>query len=385
MDLEFLTSPSAAQALSELATWDLTELQALDRLRKRFSPQHSGQLWELACLRQKAAGSWKDADRLFFEALALEQSTSWPLAQHRAQQLHERAPAGPFLDLGCGIGADALALARHRPVIAYEKDPGRAALAALNARVLGLPVEVRCEDWRDGALPECGAIFVDPSRRRAQGKRVFSLEQLDPPFSALPPGALCLKVMPGIPDGDIPPGAEVQFVSHRRVCKEAVLWLGTLTRRSGRRASVLTDRWLSLEAAGVPAPLGELEVGMDLHEPDPAVIRAGAIAELAPQLEAHLFDPQIAYLVGPPGKASELAQSFRILAVEPWSLKRLKASLRLHHLRAEEIKKRGSPLEPEELRRLLPRSQGRRGVVVLTRRGDERIFMLAERVGAGAG
>ena len=36
---------------------------------------------------------------------------------------------------------------------------------------------------------------------------------------------------------------------------------------------------------------------MVLHEPDPAVIRAGAFAELCADLGAHLFDAQIAYLV----------------------------------------------------------------------------------------
>jgi hypothetical protein len=46
-----------------------------------------------------------------------------------------------------------------------------------------------------------------------------------------------------------------------------------------------------------------------------------------------------------------------------------------------ELKKRGFPVEPETLRPQLKLSPGgRRGVVIFTRRGDERLMLLAERL-----
>ncbi len=42
----------------------------------------------------------------------------------------------------------------------------------------------------------------------------------------------------------------------------------------------------------------------------PAVIRAGAFAELCALLDAHLFDPQLAYLVADERRPTPLAQAF---------------------------------------------------------------------------
>jgi len=384
-ELAFLTTTTAQDALQELSDAILEpELPVLEKLRKRFAPREAAALLTTARLRRQAGGIFPEANRLYFDTEALQQSTSAPLAAHRARQLHERAEPGPVLDLTCGLGGDALALARHRDVIAFEKDPVRAEMARLNARALGLPLEVRTGDFRDHPLPEHAAVFADPARRK-DGKRILSLAQADPPLSELPYRALVVKAAPGVTDEELPAGCEVEFVSHQRSCKEAVLWLGDLTRRPGRRASVLTEQgWLEVLNEGTPLAVGPLEPGMVLHEPDPAVIRAGALGEVARPLGAHLLDAQIAYLVAPTFVPTPLAQSFRLLTVERFNLKTLVKTLRRLDVRPDEIKKRGSPLEPEQLRKQLPREGGRAGVVILTRRDDDRLALVAERVSGGA-
>ncbi|HXF60208.1 MAG TPA: hypothetical protein VNK95_01245, partial [Caldilineaceae bacterium] len=127
-------------------------------------------------------------------------------------------------------------------------------------------------------------------------------------------------------------------------------------------------------------PLGPLAPAMFLYEPDPAVIRAGAFAELCAQLDAHLFDPQIAYLVGAERRPTPFAHSFRVLEVHPFSLKRLQERLHALGLARLELKKRGAPFAPESLRGRLKLPPGDRpGVVLFTRRGHERLMILAER------
>ena len=361
------------------------ERPVLQRLRKRFSPREAAALLTTARLRRAAVGVFPEPDRLVYDAEALQQSTSWPLAEHRARQLHERAEPGRVLDLTCGIGGDALALARLREVVAWERDPVRAEMARLNARALGLSLEVHTGDFREATLPPHAAALADPARRR-DGKRIYQLNKTEPPLSDLPRNALVVKASPGLADEELPPGCEVEFVSHQRSCKEAVLWLGSLTRFPGRRASVLTDDgWIEVRNEGAPLTVGPVEPGMVLYEPDPAIIRAGALGEVAGPLGAHQLDPQIAYLVGPDLVATPLAQSFRLLSVERFNLKALVRALRALDLRPDEIKKRGSPLEPEQLRKQLPRTGSRAGVVILTRRGDERLALLAERPRAGLG
>jgi SAM-dependent methyltransferase len=394
-----LFSSEGAAALRALAAANLDEantLALLTDLRRSFAPQAAGAILTQARLRRRAAVKFPFADQLFLLPTALEQATAWPVAQHRASWFDEHAPAGPLLDLGCGIGGDTLALAQRRPVIALERDPLRLQFAQANATALGLADRIRFvpADWivlhAQRQLPPAAAAYADPARRVA-GRRVFHLHGMEPPIgtlltlqATLP--ALGVKVMPGVPDDELPPGCGVEFVSHEGVCKEAVLWFGPLA-RPARWASVhRNDSWAAWVNGGEPVPLGALQPNLYLHEPDPAVIRAGALGLLCARLGAWLFDAQIAYLVSPGLTTGLPVQSFRIDEVHRFSLKRLNQRLRELRIGEVELKKRGFPQEPESLRpRLTLHPGGGRATVILTRRGDERLLLIGQRIGAEQG
>lgn len=391
--LDFLLSSEGRQAAAALAAeeFDETRLPAqLARLRRHYTGEEAGALVALIRLRRQAAAKFPEAERLFFTAEALEQSTARPVAERHAAWIDRHAPSGPVLELGCGIGGDTLALGRLRPVVAYEVDPLRLRLAQANVVALGLAERVtfRQADWTahlaTGALPDAVAAFADPARR-AGGKRIFRLNAIQPPLSALSAlqrvvPALGVKIMPGVDDRELPPGCGVEFISHEGVCKEAVLWFGSLA-EPGRWASVHDgQRWHTLVSQGEPPPHGLLRPGMILYEPDPAVIRAGAFAELCADLGAHLFDPQIAYLAAAQPRSTPFAQSFRVLEIHPFSVKHLQARLTALAIGRVELKKRGAPFAPESLRgRLKLADTGRAGVVIFTRQGDDRLMILAER------
>lgn len=393
--VEFLCSPAAQDALTVLQTADLAESQTLallQPLRRQFTTVQAGALLSLARLRQRATAKFPDAAKLFFTAEALEQATAWPIAQWRATWLDQQAPPGPVLDLGCGIGGDLLALAQRRRVIAFETDPVRLRLAAANVAALGLTQQVTLiqADWTAhlaaGSLPAAAAAFADPARRVA-GRRIFSVEAMQPPLSQLVRlqqqlPHLGVKTMPGIQDAELPAHCGVEFISHEGVCKEAILWFGALVKHRRWASVYVDDTWLSRAGDdGQIAPIGALEAGMVLHEPDPALIRAGAFQELCQQLHAHLFDSQIAYLVSPADQTHLLVQSFAIQEVHPFSLNLLNRRLQALGYAIVELKKRGVPFQPEELRpRLKLPKTGKAGVVIFTRRGDERLMLIGERI-----
>ncbi len=392
--VDFLLSQRARDALAGLSQAHLepsTILPIATDLRRTFTAAEAGALLALAQLRQAARDEFPAAEGLYFTAEALEQATAWPVAAHRAAWFDQHAPPGPVLDLGCGIGGDTLALAARRPVIAFEKDPLRLRLAQANAEALGLArrIEFHLADWTAelaaGRLPPAAAAFADPSRRVA-GRRVFSLHGMAPPLAALlalqqAVPALGAKVMPGVADDELPDRCGVEFISHAGVCKEAVLWFGPLAQQR-RWASVHgRDGWQRIVAGGAPPPVGPLQAGMLLHEPDPAVIRAGAFHELCDPLDAHLFDPQIAYLVAHGSRLHPLVQSFRLDEVHPFNLKLLNRRLQALEVGVVELKKRGAPMEPEHLRpRLKLVAGGRPAVVFFTRRGDDHLMLIGERL-----
>jgi hypothetical protein len=159
-----------------------------------------------------------------------------------------------------------------------------------------------------------------------------------------------------------------------------VLWFGALASHPFWASVHTATGWLALSDT-TPPPQGPLAAGMTLHEPDPAVIRAGTFAPLCAALGAHLFDPMIAYMVGDPAITHPLAQSFRILEIHPFNLKVLQTRLQALGISRLELKKRGAPFAPESLRGRLKLPRGdRAGVVIFTRQGDARLMILAERL-----
>lgn len=389
----FFTSSGQA-ALAQLAREDLHEhytLAHLTTLRASFSPSEAGALLALARLRRSASSKFPFADQLFLLPEALEQATAWPVALHHAAWLDQYAAPGPLLDLGCGIGGDLLALAQKRPVIAVELDPLRLQFAQANAAALGLSERITFiqGDWTrlldQGDLDGAAAAFVDPARRVGE-RRVFSLQQMQPPLSEIlrlqkRVSTLGVKVMPSVRSEELPSDCSVEFISHEGVCKEALLWFGEAARQP-RWASVYTGgEWITLADDGTSPPVGEVAAGHYLYEPDPAVIRAQALGALARQLEAWLLDAQIAYLVTAQPQATPLAKGFVIDEVHPFSLKVLNRRLQVLGIGDVELKKRGFPVEPESLRpRLKVVRGGRPATIFLTRRGEQRLMLIGRRL-----
>jgi SAM-dependent methyltransferase len=322
------------------------------------------------------------ADRMFWTAAGLEQSTRAVVADHRAAR-YARFDPDLVADLCCGVGGDLLAFARAgMSVLGVDADPVTAAVALANANELGVAdrVQVRVDDVTSTDLDGVAAVFVDPARRTSSGRRRFDPQGYSPPLSfalelADRVAAAGVKVAPGIPHDLVPDTAEVEWVSVDGDVKEAALWFGPLGTAGRRRATLLSERRsgpaVSLTADADPGPA--------LHEPDGAVIRAGLVALVARQLGGWLLDPTIAYVSTDSADVCAFTRRYRVEEVVPFQLKRLRALLRARGVGDVVVKKRGTAVEPQELRRRL-RLDGRgpTRTLVLTRVAGAPIVLLVD-------
>jgi hypothetical protein len=365
-DVEVLTRPEVAALLAEATGWPEADdpLRLSTRLRRSgLEPADAAAVATQVELRRRARTKiGPDAALLLFTPAGYQQATRRSVADHRAARL-AAAGVGSLVDLGCGIGGDTIAAARAGlRVLAVERDPVTAAVARANVAALGLDdlVDVEVADGADllrtGRLDGFGAAFVDPARRNARG-RVFDPDSYDPPFSfvrelAARVPATVAKVAPGIPRDLGGPDVETEWVSDAGDVKEAVLWHGPLASPDVRvRATLLpggaTVTDLDPSAVVVRAP------GRWLHEPDGAVVRAGLVGQIAAAVDGVLVDATIAYVTTDTDVVHTAARRFEIVASQPFGLKPLRATLRGLGAGDVVVKKRGSAIEPTELRRRL--------------------------------
>lgn len=107
----------------------------------------------------------------------------------------------------------------------------------------------------------------------------------------------------------------------------------------------------------------------------------GAAAE---RVGGRLLDPTIAYLTGDTLQPKRLARAYRVLEAMPFQLKRLRVALRARDVGTLTVKKRGSAVDLQALRRQLRLRGAAAATIVLTRVGGAPTVLLVEREPAGA-
>jgi hypothetical protein len=323
-------------------------LADFEMLARRFPRQLARAALETAILRREAAVKFPRAEVMYFTREAQEQASSWVVAEYRANRYKE---FDHVLDLACSIGGDTLPLSQVTQSTGLDIDPLRLAMARENARALGLGADFLQADLNDFTLPSTSAAFFDPARRHDH-RRAFSVEDYTPPLSIIEEWlpdipALGVKISPGVVLAEIEGyGCEVEFISVKGELKEAVLWFGPL-KTTHRRATLLPGPH-TLTADELPQ-LTLSQPRAYLYEPDPAVLRAGLVTVVGAQLGATQLDSQIAYLTGDALVDTPFARLWQVEGWMPFQLKRLRAYLRERNVGRVTVKKRGSPLEPENL------------------------------------
>ena len=301
-------------------------------------------------------------------------------ASSEATATHKRITGDTVLDLTCGLGVDALYLARHfRRVVALERDPLLARITADNFSSMGVAnievVNSSAEEFLDREGLHFDWVYADPDRRSAEGRKQVRLEACSPDIVALKPAIdriaprLCLKNSP-LFDVDealrLFPDSRVEVLSLGDECKEMLIYAdgtGPLV-----TATALGIGSFAAAPGAVPpeTPPFDPERFRWLVIPDVALRKARLtrlhLAGKADCWSDNGFGFAAAEPHGVIGRVSPIE------SIEPYDPKRLKRALKG---RGVEILKRDFPLPPDELMRRLGAHPGADVRMAFTKIGND--------------
>jgi hypothetical protein len=351
---------------------------------------------------QEKLPRWAEAGCMY-EAQAFEQCTSEQIAAIKPWGQGQSA-----LDLTCGLGVDAAAMAPHYAyVTTIEADRIRFMMARHNFQLLGLDnISVwhsEAEEWvRDCHDSQYDLIYLDPDRRDAQGGRHYRFADCSP--NVLNIQALLLKMAPRVlikasPMLDIDAGLreltqvhQVTVVALDGECKELLFELRANTPtdhepqigvRFVRKGRLHTwegacTRWVHTPQAQ-PHP-------QYLYEADIALYKARRAAEwFADQY------PSLGTMNHPDGYcfaetpiADFPGRAFEVLQVWLWRPETVKKHLKAAGISQVNLSRRHFDIPIEQVRTQLHIQEGGLDYLLLTQMWNEgewnRVAMLARRI-----
>lgn len=181
-ELSTLLQPEVRQAIEENIDRDPLQV-ALDR-GIVHAREVASQVKYLQRARTKLPRLYEA--RAIIPQRAFEQSSSEECAAAK------RMRGGSLLDLTCGLGMDAVAMAeRFERVVAVERDEVLANVVRENLQRMGVEnvevVTASAEEYVSSCEEHFDWVYADPDRRTAEGKRVVRLEDCSPDMVALYP------------------------------------------------------------------------------------------------------------------------------------------------------------------------------------------------------
>lgn len=359
---------------------------------KLRNPAVTQQIRMLQRCRAKLPGYY--AARCIVPQVAYEQASSEATATARTESILGGTPPEErrlAVDLTCGLGVDAWTLGRSfERVVAVEVDPLRAQIARWNFERLGAEnIEVvadRAErfvaEWPEERTIDL--LYVDPSRKTADGKRVYSLEDSSPNILELLPALrrmarrIVVKLSPLFDVAEVyrrfGEEACVEVISLDGECKEVLVKIGFSETDTGKptpamRVTVIRrgevqrfdfdrETWTTTNTVDShPAASSAADEARFLLVPDVAFYKTRTVEAyrtryLAGQLSN---DPLLdgGYLFADELPAEFSGKTYRITFRHPYQPKVLARMLRSRGIRRVNVHRRNFPYSSEQIARAL--------------------------------
>ncbi len=375
------------EALAELSPdWDA--VRSLAHLRRRFPPELAREAAQLHSLRERCKGRIGKDLLPYLRDPGSQQISAPAIAKQRAGRISALTPGSHIWDSTCGLGMESvhLGLAGHR-TISTDLCPTTLDFAVANLKHHDLPAwAVRAD--ATGSAVGASHVLVDPDRR-PKGVRTLDPQAWSPTLEAT------LEVLARHQGGvaKLPPGMDipvewptqhaVHWVSLAGQLLECTLWTGDWAPEPGRTAILLTKDGNELEYRGTPSeippctPEQAKEVRF-LADPDPSIVRAGLLGQLAEQQGLRPLAPRLGYLGGDQAPDSPFLTGFRVLASGPLDRKKIRKMLAEFDIGPVQVRQRGHDEPSDLLERKLRGPGSQRGTLAVARMDRGRWVYLLE-------
>jgi len=375
-------APEAVGAQQAAAAIDPGDAASIARLRKRFDADLVSAAIELAVARRKAAGKFARAAELWCDVAGVEQASGERVAAWKAGRMRETLGAGgEVLDICCGIGGDAMALAAAGlRVTAVDLDERRAWMAARNAGCAARVADAESIELAGVAL------HADPARRDERGgSRSWSVEDHQPGRAWIERAlrearAAGIKFSPGVDRrafGDA--GIEWEWIESDGALVQAVAWSGAFARSPGTTRATRVPRAGAADTiCGVPDDARVDRIGVDprlgpgvfLLEPVAALERAQLLTEATRGVDAREIARSLGLLASRQPVAGPWFEAFGVVEECGAGADAIRGALARHGLAARSVRVRGRALDADALTRAIGARSDGTAVVFAWREGN---------------
>lgn len=391
--LEFLSSAQGVKILQEYKRVSIKDLPSLAfKLSKKKVPFFS-EIVTLLKLRILAEGKFENSEEMLFTDDGLEQASGELISKYVARRIKDVIAGGTITDLTCGVGGNAIFLAKYLQVRAVDLNEVHLCCARYNAERYGVLSNIkfihgRAEDNVRGA----DAFIIDPQRIRHGQTKTRSIYNSQPNIVELLPRMLsvttniCLKISPAFDFDEIlrlPGNPEIEVISEDNINKGAFLWFGKL--KSATRRATIIDGDAELTYTGDPGKV-RAELAKDIYQyiyiPNKAIIKA----ELSDEVASHFKLRRISHqnelmttneLINYPSK---VFRAFEVLEYSAFSMSKTKELIKRNMLDRAHIVARHFGINSEDLRKNLKLKEGGRYTLIFTEWAGERYVILGRNV-----
>ena len=380
--IDFFSFDENTKVWNEIKNLNLANINEIRKIVDKFPEHPVKDLLSLRKIQSKNSLKFFNVEKLLITERSSQQASSSVIAQYHGDLFSKFKTVA---DLCCGSGIDLISLSKNK-VLVYAVDLDKTVLltAEFNTQLFSsrkiIFQNIKAEDFSE----QVEAIFIDPDRRM-KGNRFINAEDLSPNLESILElqkkyKNLAIKFSPAMNYDrlKLPENHTFEFVSESGNLKEILLCFGNLTTKNVKRKAVLLpEKKILCNKENLLLSISEIK--QYLFEPDPAIIRAHLLKEIAQIIGFQLFDSHLALLTGDYSAFSVYGKFFKVITYFNFNIKKLKKYLKGNAIGKLTIKTRGYSESVESFRKKLKLKGKNSSILFILRIGKGHIFLFAKR------